>query len=491
MKRILTVVLILAGFFGPAVLHAQAGNETSEIKKYIMDSQLMVFAPAYETLITNVKSLLARFYGKNYDQMMVQISSNSRSSYGIDILNLESMKSAGINIAKPVAFVHISNQAGYMLIPIQSKKTVESYIRTHLGKNKAYRIAGNYLIFSENAQILASVPTNNRRLETNPAFTVASTKLDFKWDKIFAWIESRYFSVVTSSVGVSANMNIPYGFTAFTADFFDKQISIRNYSGILSSNQTEYVRKLRDVSAAQKFELLDYISGNPAVIGDVYMNMPMLYKYYSYIDTINILGVKGFINELMDKYRINVERDLLNNSDGRLKVVVDQFDPEKNTFLVYGSMGIKSPEVAISFMDSVKNSVLQSTNGTVTTFDLFTKPFYHYQSSNYSLYYGVIDNDFVFSADRDVLTNMVKNLFENRSGFLDSAPPLLKEFSSENRVGYFITVDVQSLFSKIKTGIMISREFLVGIKEINIYGNPDTDDKPYGWNTTIDINFYN
>lgn len=490
MKRFLTVLIFLTGLTG-ALTAQTTGDDISEIKKYIMDSQLMVFAPAYESLVTNVKSLMARFYGKNYDQMMLQISSNSRSSYGIDILDLNSMKSAGVNVSKPVAFVHVSNQAGYLLIPVQSRKTVENYIRDHLGKNKAFRIAGNYLIFSQNEALLASVPTNNRRLETNPGFTLASSKLDFKWDKIFAWIESRYFSEITSSVGVSANMNIPYGFTAFTADFYDKQISIRNYSGILSSNQTEYVRKLRDVSAAQKFELLDYIGGNPAVIGDITMNMPMLYKYYSYIDTINILGVKGFVNELADKYRINVERDLLNNSDGRLKIVIDQYDPDRNALLVYGSMGVRSPEVANNFMDSVKNSVLQSTNGTITTFDLFTKPFYHYQSTNYSLYYGLIDNDFVFSADRGVLTNMVKNLYENKSGYLDKAPSQLKEFSSENKVGYFITVDVQSLFSNIKTGIMISREFLVGVKEINIYGNPDLDDRPYGWNTTIDINFYN
>ncbi len=169
--------------------------------------------------------------------------------------------------------------------------------------------------------------------------------------------------------------------------------------------------------------------------------------------------------------------------------MIDKFDSSKNEYVLYGSIGIKDPKTADLFMDSVKNAILQTDNQ-IYTFDLFAKPFYHYKTTNYSIYYGVIENDLYFSTDKDVLTNLVKNIYDNKNGSLERLPSFFKTAQEEKSVGFYFTLDVQSLFNQVKTGVQIDKDLLIGVKDIYLYGYPDSGEKAYGWNSFIDINFY-
>ncbi len=470
-------------------LQLQMVFSSVEIEKYINQCEFMLYSPSLENVINTSKSLLKRFYGKNYDQKVAQISSDSKSLYGIDIFDLKNLVSSGLDIKNPVSYVHVSNKSGYLLIPVTSKKIVENYVKNNLSESMFYKFIGNYICLSENKQLVDGIE-QTAMLEKNEGFTISSGKLNFNWDKNFVWVESRYLSSVSASLGVSSNFKIPYGFTALTLDFLEKSISLKSYSGILSEDQNQFIRNMRNVAANEKNNLVNYIWGNPAVIGNFYLNIPAVYKYYNYIDTINILGIKGFISELQEKYKINVEKDLISNSDGRLKIIVDKFDAVNNDYVLYGSMGIKSIETANSFMDSLKSVITQNENK-LYSFELFSKPFYHYKSTNYSVYYGVVENDLIFSTDKDILIKLVKNIYENKSGYMGNMPPFFRDSITDKKIGYFIVIDAQSFFNNVKTGIEISKDFLIGVKEIHIYGNPDLDDKPYGWNTSIDMIFYN
>ena len=140
-------------------------------------------------------------------------------------------------------------------------------------------------------------------------------------------------------------------------------------------------------------------------------------------------------------------------------------------------------------MDSLKNAILQSDNQ-LFTFDLFTKPFYHFKTQNYSIFYGAIGNDLFFSTDKDVLTNLIKNIFENKTVSADKLPPFFKEAKEKNSAGFYFTLDTQGLFSQIKTDMQFDKDILIGVKNIYIYGTPDSSDKVFGWNCNFDFNFY-
>lgn len=460
---------------------------SSKIESYIESGELILYAPSIEDLIANTKSIIKRFYSRNYEQMLLQISAESRSSYGIDILDLNALGKIGLNTKAPLCFVHVSNNAGYMLLPVKEKKGIEKFIRNTLRNEVPYRFFDNYVAFSEEKKLLNNIGKN--LLGKNKGFALSRKKLKFDWDKFFVWVESSYLSSISSSTGVTSNMKLPYGFSAFTIDFKSQNILVKIYSAIISTNQLLYMQSLKNVSASEKFDILDYVGGNPAIVGNVYLNMMTLYKYYSYIDSINILGIKGLFAELRQKYKINVERDLINNSDGRLKILIDRYDSVQNQYKIYGSIGVKDSHTARMFVDSLKNAFFQE-DGKLYSFDLFTKPFYHYKGSNYSLYYGVIENDLLFSTDKDLLTNLVVNVFENKGGTLEKMPDFFKKAVKEKAKGYFFTIDLQSLFNNVKTGIQLDKDFLIGVQSIYLYGFPDVEENAYGWNNFVDINFY-
>jgi hypothetical protein len=161
----------------------------------------------------------------------------------------------------------------------------------------------------------------------------------------------------------------------------------------------------------------------------------------------------------------------------------------KNDYVLYGSIGIKSADKAGHFIDSLKNAILQTGNS-LFTFDLFDNTFYHFKSRDYSIFYGVIGKDIFFSTDKDALTNLVKNIFDNNLASADKYPPFFKEAKTKKTAGFYFTLDIQSLLDHVKTEIDINKDMLIGFKNIYISGYPDPDVNVYGWNGVFDFNFY-
>jgi hypothetical protein len=458
------------------------------IENHIVKSELVIYFPTFKALHDTVKSLMKRFYGKNYPQMEKQYSLNSESSLGVDILSEKSLDSVGVDIAGPIAYVHITSNVGYILVTLKSEAKFKAYVKSILKDTVPYAIVGKYAILSETPKVMPDMKTP--LLIADEGFKLSAERLQFKWDKPFVWIDSKYLSVISGSSMASSKVQLPYGFTAGTIDFAADKIKLNLYSALLTDKQIDFIQKIRVADGKGKFDILDYGWGNPVLVGNVYMNFAELYRYYLAIDQLNVLGLKGVAAELMKKYSISIEKDLIANSDGRFKVVILKYDDLKKQYLIYGSLGIKDPALTTAFMQNLK-SVILKTGQKLYTFEIFTYPFYHYQSDNFSIFYGQIEKDFFFSTDKDLLVALVKNVFDNKNGYYKNLPDFFSKASVQNKIGYYFTVDVQSLFSSVNSGgFTLTSDFLTGIKDIYVYGNPDMGEKPYGWNTTVEINFY-
>jgi len=479
-KKICFVILFI--FFGLSLFYAN----NKEIINYITSCELLIYLDSFSNSLEIANQLLKRFYGNNYEQMCAQISEQSKITYGVDILNKKYIELIGIDINKPLAYVHIKENSGYLLLPISSKKSIQQFIKNNYGDNLSYKFIGDYLAISENTQ---NIILNSNLIIENEGFKLAIQKLEFSWNKPFIWIESKYLTDLSSSVGITQNLNVPYGFTAILLNYEKSKIQSKIYVALISENQRNFVLNMKNVNFNEKFNLLDFIEGNPIFVGYLFLNVPLLYKYYMYIDKMDIFGIKNLITELWQNYKINVERDFINNCDGRVKLVVNSFDTIHNKYSIYGSIGIINKDIAKSFIDTTRN-IITNKDISLSSFELFTIPFYYYPTSNFTLYYGLVENDFVFSTEKDVLINVVKNIFENKGGSLENLPFYFKKAFENNETGYFATIDINSFFTSFKTDFLINRDIFIGIKNINIYGYPDKDENPYGWNTTIDINFY-
>ncbi|OHD57365.1 MAG: hypothetical protein A2Y33_07735 [Spirochaetes bacterium GWF1_51_8] len=480
MKRFALILLLLIPVY---VFPQNAGIENNIVK-----SELVLFFPTFASLNTTLKSLMKRFYGKNYAQMEKQYSLNSEASLGVDILDAKSLEGIGVDTAGPLAYVHVSNNYGYIVVTVKSEAKFKAYTKNILQDTVPSAIIGKYAILSENPDITPNLKA--ALLTADEGFKISAAKLNFKWDKPFVWIDSKYLSAMSGGTMIPANVSIPYGFTAAVIDFAPDKIKLDLYSALMSDKQSGFMKQIRIVNGKGKFDILDYGWGSPVVVGNVYMNFAELYRYYIAIDQLNVLGLKGIAADLMKKYNISIEKELIANTDGRFKLVILKYDDLKKQYLIYGSIGIKDTKLSVSFMENLKAMILKS-GQKLYLFDIFTYPFYHYQTENFSIYYGQVENDFFFSTDKDLLITIVKNVFDNKNGYYKNLPAFFTQASQQTKVGYFFTIDVQSLFSSVNSsGMKFTSDFLTGIKDIYVFGNPDMDENPHGWNTTVEINFY-
>ncbi len=350
-----------------------------------------------------------------------------------------------------------------------------------------YKFVDSYAILSEN---LSAPVANRTNITFNQAFKIAAAKLSFNWTKPFVWIESSYLSSAAGAQSVTRNIQIPYGFTALTLDFQPASIKVRAYSGLLSDSQRQFIHNIRVVEGWGSFDLLDYVKGTPVALTYVRMNIPMVYKYIRQVDQIGILGVNQLVSDLWNKYHVNVERDLINNADGRFNLVIDKIDQPNKDYIIYGSIGMRDTTLAKAFVESLKTAMVSS-GSPLNAFDIFTIPFYHYQSNNLSFYYGLVERDFVFCTDKDTLVKLVKDIYEEHSGSLAQMPGFFQSSITNRTVGYNASIDVQSFLSQVRlSSIDIRSEFLIGIKNIYIYGAPESGADSYGWARTVEINFY-
>ena len=454
----------------------------------VAKADLVIYFPSFKAFNITADFVMQRFYGKNTTQMKLQYGLQSKDSFGLDIFDEKDLTAQGIDINAPLAYVHISNDCGYFAVTVSASNKAAAFVKSKLGDQASARFAGKVLIVTEKRNGAMNIKTPLASLQ---GFKVAAARLNFNWDKPFVWIDSRYVGEASAMLGAALDPNANFGFTALTLDISQKMVKINTYSGMIDPKQAELIRQIKSVSDSGKFDILDFGWGTPAVVGNINLNLAQLYKYYLFIDRQNVLGMRGLSQELQVNYKVNMEQGFIQNTDGRLKLVVSDFDTKNNKYNLYGIFGVKSEPVAKGFIESIKTAVL-SAGIKLTSFELFTYPFYHYKSTNYSIFFGLIDNDFFFATDKETLVKLVKNVFENKSGFLATMPVFFSDACKTKKVGYSMVIDVQSYFNNVKAdGFQVNQDFFTGIQSVYIYGNPDTvTDEAYGWNTTIEINFY-
>ncbi|MCX7820253.1 MAG: hypothetical protein N2258_01085, partial [Brevinematales bacterium] len=299
-------------------------------------------------------------------------------------------------------------------------------------------------------------------------------------------VDSVFISDVTKSKGVTENINVPYGFTFMVYDINNIRANLNLYMGLLSDEQKRFLASLKQFNAFEKINFMDYIPKNPSTVLVLNLNVALLYRYYQFLDKIDILGLRAFANSMEEKYKVSIEKDIFFNGDGRLRLVFDSFDQTSNKLSVYGVYGLNNVENAKNFVNNLNSAILK--NGEkVYSFEMFTYPFYRYPVGSYSVYYGIIENDLIFSTDRDKLTNIVQKIFRKEGGYLEVAPQVIKESVSQLKAGTHVYVDIQALLANLRGELQLNPSFFVNLKEITLSSVPD-DENGYGWN--IDANLF-
>lgn len=474
MKKGLFFLLLVIGF-------VQQGWSERAIDHVLARGELVFYAPSHRYLVESLRFFYSHFYGANFKQKWAELSSQSLAGYGVDILDPKSIAGIGIETNTPMAFVHVTEGKGYLALPVGNRKTLEAYLKKNL-PSTAFRFVSNYLLLSQSEEVFASL---SNQLTKSKDFQFATPRLPNLWQNGWIWFESRYLSTITRGTGVSDKVNLPTGFGLVSLVFDTKTLSLRFYTAAIDPKQQEFLYQLQQFENSPRFDTLSYVRGNPLLLAMVSMNISLLYRYYRSVDRIDIMGIAGLLASLKKDYGVDIERDLIHNSEGRFSLVVDRFS--NSQLLYYGSIGIKNRTLAQNLMESLKNMVLQKQEP-LYAFEIFTLPFYHYKMTNGSFYFGVVENEFFFASDKELLVQCIKDIYEKKTGIS------LPEFfvSPKQRSGMQAKIDVQTLLATLSqdSGIRLAREFFIGMESIDIESYPDTTMPAYGWTTEIRMKFY-
>ncbi len=468
------IILVFLGF-----LCQGFGN--SSLETVVAPGEMVVVVPSHGYLVDALRFLYSHFYGANFAQKWAELSAQSKAGYGVDFLDARSLASIGIQTNAPMAFVHVEADRGYLALPVANQKTLEAYIKKNLPQT-AFRFVSNYVLLSQNDKAFAAL--SNRLVRTD-AFGMAAARLPNLWSHGWIWFESRYLSSITRGTGVSDKVNLPMGFGLVNVIFSQKSLVLRMYTAAIDKTQQEFLYQLQRFENNPRFDVLDYVRGNPLLLTRVSLNISQLYRYYRAVDKLDILGFGGIVASLRRDYGVDLERDLIHNSEGRMALIVDRY--QNNQFLYYGAIGIKNTTLAKNLIESLKNMVLQK-GEPLYAFEIFTLPFYHYKMTNGSFYFGVVDNEFFFASDKDLLVQCIKDIYEKKVG--NPQPSFF--ITPKQRTGIQLKMDVQTLLASFAqdSGIRLAREFFVGMESIELESYPDTTTPAYGWSTEVRLNFY-
>ncbi|MCX7883331.1 MAG: hypothetical protein N2314_08935 [Brevinematales bacterium] len=473
MKRILHL-LIGIGLF--QYLWAQ-----NTLEPLVARGELVFYVPSHTYLVEGLRFFYTHFYGANFKQKWAELSSQSLASYGVDILDAKSIASIGIHTNSPLVFVHVSENKGYLALPVANKKTLEAYLKKNLAQT-ASRFVSHYLLLSQSEEVFSSL---SNQLITSQDFLLSVSKLPDVWKNGWIWFESRYLSSITRGTGVSDKVNLPTGFGLISVVFEPKILSFRAYTAAIDPKQQEFLYQLQQFDNTPRFHTLDYVRGNPLLVAKLSLNLSLLYRYYRAVDRIDIMGIAGLLASLKKDYGVDMERDFIHNSEGRCSLVIDRFSNAQP--LYYGSVGIKNRTLALHLMESLKNMVVQKQEP-LYAFEIFTLPFYHYKMSNGSLYFGMVENEFFFASDKELLVQCIKDIYEKKSGI--SLPAFFT--NPRQKTGIQAKIDIQTLLSTLSqdNGIRLAREFFIGMESMEIESYPDTTMPAYGWTTEVRVKFY-
>ncbi len=480
MKHLIKAFLLVSIFHSipvwGSVFHSKIGN-----------GDLVIFMPSINTLQTISGELLARFYGPNFTQMLEQIKLSSKENYGVDIYSDQSLTDIGVDINQPVAFVHYSSRQGYLMISLNSEEKFKAFIAKKYKQGLYYRISDSTAYLSAQKSVIDNI---SNLLVNDKSFNHTINKKKFVWNKPMVWANGKYLAEMSKSEGVTTHLDLPPAFLFFTVDSLKDQLQLDIYSGAMSSDYLNEMRSLTKSGGKGKFDMLDFAWGNPAIIGHTRLDVPSLYRYLLKLDKIKISGLENAVSMWKDEYNIDLYNDLILHTDGRIKLVVNEFDTKNKRYDFYASFGINDRSRVQVFVDSLKNAILKK-GAKLYAFEIFTNPVYHYKYQDIDLYFGVIEDSFFVSSHKDTFIRVVKNIFEDKLGYLDSVQEIVSKASSQNELGYYFQIDVQSLLSGIKPRLIgFNADILTGIKNILIYGYPDRDPSPIGWSSKVIIDFY-
>ena len=187
------------------------------------------------------------------------------------------------------------------------------------------------------------------------------------------------------------------------------------------------------VKNIQKMTLLDFESGEPGIVGHTYVDLSSFLKMLQEIDRADYLSIKSIINDLKDG-GINIQENILPYLKGRFSYIIRAFNLDKKILNFTISSEIYNKKI---LSENIKEIVrmTKSKGAKIAYKNMFTQQFYGWKFNDITLWIGIVEDHLIISSDEASLALLVENIYQSRSGFLQTLPVSFRRFINNKSIG--------------------------------------------------------
>jgi hypothetical protein len=196
------------------------------------------------------------------------------------------------------------------------------------------------------------------------------------------------------------------------------------------------------------------------------VNLNSFLKMLQEIDRADYLSIKSIANELKD-YNIDVQEKILPYLKGRFSYVIRAFDVEKKKLNFTISSEIQNKKV---LAENIKEIVrMTQSKGAKTVYkNMFTQQFYGWKFNDVTLWVGIVEDHLIISSDEASLALLVENIYQSRSGFLQTLPVSFRRFINNKSIGGQMILQNPSFIKDFNTiDLAVENQILMSLEKMD------------------------
>lgn len=416
---------VIVGFMSsPQVCYAK-----ERIAPYILDGSLVIYFPNIFKATATWREIFLKTSGIESTNILASLQFRIKERMSVNILDPQETTRLGIDPNGGLAYVHLRSGVGYSVFTVKNEILLRG-ILDRLEDPIPYRIEGQFVIFSSSIEVLEYY--DFKGMSQLEDFKRMTDVVQFNWTQNLLWMDSSYFQ--DKGLFRTSVLTLPQGDRiAGTFNVFEQQMSFDLYTFYDEPQIQKDLKKSMATSPVQKLTLLDFEYGEPAIIGQTYVDIPSFWDMLLAIDGLDDLDIRQLQDDLL-AIGVDLQKDLFPHLKGIFSYTIREYDPFQNKLNMMMSSGVINATILREKLNKIAQEHFAK-GMKVSYKNVFTQQFYGWQFNDMTVWMGVVENNLIISTDEDTLLTLVQNIYEANGGFLNTLPPSFRRLNRRGIVG--------------------------------------------------------
>ena len=453
------------------------------IAPYILDGSLVIYFPNIKEATDTWRLILNKVNSAEYVNVLSRFKFQIEEKMVVNIFEKKGAESLGIDYDKGLAYVHLKKDIGYAVFTIKNKILLTTML-DNLPTPIPYRIENNYVIFSGTEEILDYYEFQG--LQKLEEYKKIAKNLKLDWNKNLLWIDSDYLKDKIPNPSSFVRMGNKI---AGTFNFNKNNLIFDLFSFYDDPKINQELVNSTKVKTVQKMTLLDFESGTPGIVGQTYVDLKSFLQMLQEIDKADDLSIKSIINNLKNN-NIDIQTQILPYLKGRFSYIIRSFDIKNNQLNFSLSAEIYNKKI---LSENLKNIVRAAKvkGATIIYKNIFTQQFYGWKLNDITLWVGIIEDHLIVSSDEASLYRLVENVYQAKSGFLNTLPLSFRRFINNRLIGGQMILQNPSFIKNFNTiDSLLQNQLLMSLKKLDWSFYLINENNNIGRRDIIILNFY-